>query len=317
MPSSPEPLNFTFWGVGVTVEVPTALDGDHLRYYFDDHLDRAAVPASTGTPRAPGGGLRVVLSTSDRSGFVAALGDARVEKLISVDAGVGPVLYERFFAAARRPTPLPPFSLAPLRSTFRLRHAAAACPPSARADAGGSGGAVLVTGASGAGKSSLLLGLLQRGWGFVADDIAPVHRAGGRVVRYGRPIGIRSQTLAVHRALGPAVERAGRPIRTASGTTWMTRPTSASPSVRRPLPSRGRSGSCPRTTSAPWPGDARSCCATARSATSSGPSTRWRHGVRTVERPRAGAPPRVRGGARRTPHARLLRGARPAAPRGG
>jgi hypothetical protein len=252
MPSSPEPLNFTFWGVGVTVEVPTALDGDHLRYYFDDHLDRAAVPASTGTPRAPGGGLRVVLSTSDRSGFVAALGDARVEKLISVDAGVGPVLYERFFAAARRPTPLPPFSLAPLRSTFRLRHAAAACPPSARADAGGSGGAtpvapgggagapadaamsrqakshrdgaVLVTGASGAGKSSLLLGLLQRGWGFVADDIAPVHRAGGRVVRYGRPIGIRSQTLAVHRALGPAVERAGRPIRTASGTTWMTRP---------------------------------------------------------------------------------------------
>ena len=224
MPSSPEPLNFTFWGVGVTVEVPTALDGDHLRYYFDDHLDRAAVPASTGTPRAPGGGLRVVLSTSDRSGFVAALGDARVEKLISVDAGVGPVLYERFFAAARRPTPLPPFSLAPLRSTFRLRHAAAACPPSARADAGGSGGVVLVTGASGAGKSSLLLGLLQRGWGFVADDIAPVHRAGGRVVRYGRPIGIRSQTLAVHRALGPAVERAGRPIRTASGTTWMTRP---------------------------------------------------------------------------------------------
>ena len=215
MPSSPEPLNFTFWGVGVTVEVPTALDGDHLRYYFDDHLDRAAVPA---------GGLRVVLSTSDRSGFVAALGDARVEKLIFVDAGAGPVLYEGFFAAARRPTPLPPFSLAPLRSTFRLRHAAAACPPSARAEAGGSGGAVLVTGASGAGKSSLLLGLLQRGWAFVADDIAPVHRAGGRVVRYGRPIGIRSQSLAVHRALGPAVERAGRPIRTASGTTWMTRP---------------------------------------------------------------------------------------------
>ena len=141
-----------------------------------------------------------------------------------VDAGAGPVLYEGFFAAARRPTPLPPFSLAPLRSTFRLRHAAAACPPSARAEAGGSGGAVLVTGASGAGKSSLLLGLLQRGWAFVADDIAPVHRAGGRVVRYGRPIGIRSQSLAVHRALGPAVERAGRPIRTASGTTWMTRP---------------------------------------------------------------------------------------------
>jgi hypothetical protein len=224
MPSSPEPLNFTFWGVGVTVEVPTALDGDHLRYYFDDHLDRAAGSASTGTPRPPGGGLRVVLSTCDRSGFVAALGDARVEKLIYLDAGAGPVLYEGFFAAARRPTPLPPFSLAPLRSTFRLRHAAAACPPSASANAGASGGAVLVTGASGAGKSSLLLGLLQRGWGFVADDIAPVHRAGGRVVRYGRPIGIRSQSLAVHQALGPAVERAGRPIRTASGTTWMTRP---------------------------------------------------------------------------------------------
>jgi hypothetical protein len=215
MPSSPEPLNFTFWGVGVTVEVPTALDGDHLRYYFDDHLDRAAVRAAA---------LRVVLSTSDRSGFVAALGDARVEKLIFVDAGAGPVLYEGFFAAARRPTPLPPFCLAPLRSTFRLRHAAAVCPPSASAEAGGSGGAVLVTGASGAGKSSLLLGLLQRGWGFLADDIAPVHRAGGRVVRYGRPIGIRSQTLALYPALVPAVERAGRPIRTASGTTWMTRP---------------------------------------------------------------------------------------------
>jgi hypothetical protein len=69
MPSAPEPLPFTFWGVGVKVEVPTALDGDHLRYSFDDHLDRAAVTT---------GGLRVVLSTSDGSGFVAALGDAAV-----------------------------------------------------------------------------------------------------------------------------------------------------------------------------------------------------------------------------------------------
>lgn len=59
MPSSPEPLSFTFWGVGVTVEVPTDLDGDHLRYYFDDHLGPASAPVS--------GEVRVVPADDFRS----------------------------------------------------------------------------------------------------------------------------------------------------------------------------------------------------------------------------------------------------------
>jgi hypothetical protein len=202
--SEPATLRLGFWGVGVQVCHVHPQDMNHLGYYFRDHRVDAAAH------------VRVRLSTGDGSSFLASLTDHRVEKRVFVDTGDGWRLYERFNLRAQLPTVLPPFTMPPLSSLIRIAHGSVAVPPNG-------GPAVVIRGASMAGKSSLLLALLCRGWAFLADDIV-VSAADGTVQPYGRPLGIRAATLSMFPSLESVVRERAIPIMTASGWTYMVHP---------------------------------------------------------------------------------------------
>ena len=53
------------------------------------------------------------------------------------------------------------------------------------------GQGVILAGDAGLGKSSLTLALLQRGWGFLSDDVAAVDRTAGLLYPFPRPLGQR------------------------------------------------------------------------------------------------------------------------------
>ena len=53
------------------------------------------------------------------------------------------------------------------------------------------GRAYLVAGPSGTGKTTLALGLLERGYRLLSDDFAPLHREAGLVYPFPKPLGIR------------------------------------------------------------------------------------------------------------------------------
>lgn len=53
------------------------------------------------------------------------------------------------------------------------------------------GQGVVLAGDAGLGKSTLTLALLERGWGFLSDDVAAVDRADGRLYPFPRPLGQR------------------------------------------------------------------------------------------------------------------------------
>jgi hypothetical protein len=208
-------LALRFWGEDIEAEVPTAADVDHFGFVFIDHR----------VGRRPGGGAaRVRFETDGGDGFVAALTDPSVEKRVLVDRGRGLRLYERWHDRPARPTPLPPLFL-PALAGLRVVHGAAAN----RRDGGG---AVALLGASMAGKSTLLVGLGQRGWKVVCDDLLAVDTA-GRALPYGRPVGVRETTLALFPGWAPLVRSAGRPMATASGTTWLVHPAAAALPVER------------------------------------------------------------------------------------
>lgn len=197
-------LPLQFWGVNVDVEVACRHDATHLAFYFEGHMRLAGDPV-----------IRVVLDTDPPGhGFVSGIGDPGIVKLVAVDHGTGLGVYERFTDRAQRPTPLPPFCLPPFVARFRIHHAACAVTPDGQY-------AVLIRGASGSGKSTVLLGLLERGWQFMADDIAVAEQR--FVHRYHRPIGIRTATMRLFPHLARVREQA-LAFETATGTTVMARP---------------------------------------------------------------------------------------------
>jgi hypothetical protein len=65
------------------------------------------------------------------------------------------------------------------------------------------GGALAISGPSGAGKTTLTLALLNRGWSYYSDDFCPLHRETGLVHPFPRSLWVRPPA--------PAEPRAGHP----------------------------------------------------------------------------------------------------------
>jgi len=159
--------DYCFWGVDTRVYFTRAKDQEHYDYYFQDHRTESASPmyevrveAITGKNM---GDARILLREPEKAWFE-----------LNNDDG----------------TPLPPFRLLPLATSVRTVHASAAY----RAHGPGPHGTLVLHGPSTAGKSIILLELLREGWEFVTDDTLVV-RDGHLVLRYCRPIGVRSQAL--------------------------------------------------------------------------------------------------------------------------
>ena len=86
-------------------------------------------------------------------------------------------------------------------------------------------GAVVVAGRSGQGKSTLVLGLVRRGFGLLSDELAILDPSDGRVHPYGRAIHVRPATLGLIPELAPI---ASRPLITlGGGTEWSVAPAEA------------------------------------------------------------------------------------------
>lgn len=68
---------------------------------------------------------------------------------------------------------------------------------------------VLLAGESGAGKTTLTLGLLRAGWTYLSDDVAPIDLASGEVAPFPKPLGVKDPALWDPRfADAPVPERA-------------------------------------------------------------------------------------------------------------
>ncbi|WP_441248524.1 hypothetical protein [Kitasatospora sp. McL0602] len=208
MPDRPAVLSARFCGVTTEFHCADPGDVDHLEYYLRDHLVAGAAPE-----------LSVLLESADGGSFIAALGTPTVKRAWWRTPGSPWQLYEEWQSRAERPSPVPPFGLAPLRDLVRIRHGAALAAPD------GSLRTLAVTGASGAGKSVWLVQLLRAGWRFVSDDLLVLDRkAPGRLHYYGRPVGVRERSLPLLPWLDETVLADAPRIPTRWGDTWMVRP---------------------------------------------------------------------------------------------
>ncbi|MFB7505733.1 hypothetical protein [Streptomyces broussonetiae] len=197
-----------FLDVTVEFRCPDPADAAHLRYYLSDHL----------VPEDSRAALTVHLETEDGRAFTTALGTATTKR-VRWRTPPGPWrLYEEWGTRARLPSPVPPFGLPPLRDLVRIRHGAALAAPD------GSARALAVTGASGAGKSVVLVHLLRRNWQFVSDDLLVTDRRDQRLYYYGRPVGVRERSLPLLPWLDAAQLADAPRLPTRWGHTWMVRP---------------------------------------------------------------------------------------------
>ncbi|GAA2734805.1 hypothetical protein [Streptomyces nogalater] len=199
--------------LGTTVDFHCAhpRDADHLRYYLDDHLlpERARDDTQ----------VSVRLEADGDGCLTAALGTATPKRVWWRAPGGPWLLYEEWGVQARLPSPVPPFGLPPLRDRVRLRHGAALAAPD------GEGRALAVTGASGTGKSVVVLHLLRQGWRFVSDDLLVLdRRTRGRLYYYGRPVGVRARSLPLLPWLDASLLAGAPCVPTRWGGTWMVRP---------------------------------------------------------------------------------------------
>lgn len=196
-------LWFSFWGATTRVAVPTESDERHLTYYFRDYVMGPAEICD----------VHLRLNARDGEAYLSA---PPAERTVTGETRDGQRFELRGEQTISAPTPLPPFALAPLSQTFTTIHAAAATPPAEP------GSAVVIHGPSTAGKSSLVVALARRGWGFLSDDTVPVDRL-GRALPFTRPIGIRERTAM--RLNIPRAEHPGAPrFRTGVGTTLSVHP---------------------------------------------------------------------------------------------
>lgn len=185
-------LNLEFWGVLVSVSCESAATAEHLRYYFRDYAVDAGVPADLDIIFT-GPGLPF---SSETQSYVRYAGETAWREIDEAE-----------------PTVLPPLGHPRLRQAFRTVHASAAVPPHNHKKA------LLLTGISTAGKSTLLLELLQRGWGFVADDTVLVSE-NHTLYPFTRPIGVRQATAARSQWLTTYLEKAPA-FETPTGITRM------------------------------------------------------------------------------------------------
>jgi hypothetical protein len=184
-------------------------DCAYLNFYFRSYV--------TGSrPLAPP--MTVALLCDSAECFMDSLKNPRTWKSVWLRDEAGWQLYERFRSGSRRPTLLPPFSLPPLKSRFRIAHCAALSPPKGS-------GAVLILGASGAGKTTLALRMLQEGWRFLSDDMTPLSSDGRFAFRYLRPMNVRANTLDLFPRIIPAVHACGLEVQPMAGTTFMVHAT--------------------------------------------------------------------------------------------
>ena len=68
------------------------------------------------------------------------------------------------------------------------------------------GTGVLLPGASMAGKSTLVAGLVRAGFGYLTDELAALDLATGRLVPYAKPITVKPGSFAVLSDMGPAAD---------------------------------------------------------------------------------------------------------------
>jgi hypothetical protein len=205
-PRARHDLTVAFFGVTTRIRLPDPADAAHLRYYFREHRVTAQPDVD------------IELQTADGGSFIAALAHPPAKRMWWRDTGDWR-LYEEFQTSSRKASLVPPFGVEPLRSTVRIGHGAAVAEPLADR-------ALVILGASGAGKSVLLAALMSRGWRFITDDVLVLGRADGRLRYFGRPLGVRERSLAM--APWATTELlAGVPrIPTALGDTYMVRPES-------------------------------------------------------------------------------------------
>ncbi|WP_042420458.1 hypothetical protein [Streptacidiphilus anmyonensis] len=207
-------VRLDFWGVGVRVDLPTAVDQEHFSFQFRNHL--VEEPAE-GPDQQSAQDLTVVFRSDGDVPWCRAVLDPGIRKDIWIKTGGGEAqLYDSWLRGSSRPSPLPPLGFPPLAGEFRAVHAACALP----AD-GGPG--IVVTGESGAGKSSILLYLLESGHLYGGDDLVPVSRSGIRP--YLRTMNIRTATLrSLPAGLQERIREHGRPMETPSGVTYLVQP---------------------------------------------------------------------------------------------
>jgi len=199
-------IGMSFWGIDCHIDVQSEDDADFLTHVFRSFLVHQVDAAHA-----------VELATEPPAqGFIASIGNERVEKIVRTKApGQAWVDYERFRYRARRLSPVPPFQTEAFRSRFTLLHGASLATPDGRG--------IALLGRSLAGKSTLTLELLRRGWRLLSDDLTVVDHAAdvpACLRRFDRPVGIRERT---RRQLGwldtlPAVGAAAN-VMTATGLT--------------------------------------------------------------------------------------------------
>ncbi|MEP3638035.1 MAG: hypothetical protein ABJN14_12325 [Paracoccaceae bacterium] len=196
--------DFDFYGVKTRVVVSTEEEVQHLLHYYSDH-----------SPKPGPVDLTIQFDTDLGVPFFAAIRDAEVEKQIWLDTGAGLELYEAFNLGATRRTPLPPIGFAGIGPELYIYHGAALLL---------GGGAMIVRGGSGTGKSALLLALLaQTEAAFISDDMLVMDPL-GQIWPIYRPVGVRSVILDRLDRHQREVAMSALPISTVSGITYMVRP---------------------------------------------------------------------------------------------
>ena len=181
-------IGLEFWGTVCEYLMPSRRDVEHLGKFFSEFCITSDGPRHR------------FLCETDGEEFIASLFDRTSEKRIwHSEDGHDWTLWDRFHSGSRKPRPLPPLTLEPLRRRFGSMHAAALTAPN--------GGALLFPGPSLSGKSALSVGLFDRGWGFLSDELAVLSRDTPHVHAFRGPVGIRENTLALVPGLLARVRR--------------------------------------------------------------------------------------------------------------
>lgn len=186
-------LVLDFWGVEVVVTC-SASTAAHLRHYFADYeaVRERLRPAYS-----------LVIRGDVAGGAPLSYECTRSDGLRAESWGLDP----------SADTVLPPLNVLAKRGWVAM-HASALVPR-------GQKRALVIVGDSTAGKSTLALELLHRGWGFLSDDTTILNST-RNIVPFTRPIGVRENTAQAFPWLADALREAPA-FATPTGTTRMVR----------------------------------------------------------------------------------------------
>ncbi|MCI7689204.1 hypothetical protein [Trueperella pyogenes] len=165
--------DYDFWGIPVRCLFSSQAQLDWLNYYFQDYI-------SDCTPK-------VFIALRAKGSAEASTSLFKFDILLSND-GLHWDMYSSYENLEAAPAIIPPFGLKGFREEFKTLHGAAlrTC----------EGDGLVISGASTAGKTTLMLALLEVGMAFVADDIVVVQTVNGKqfLRPFSRPLGIRANT---------------------------------------------------------------------------------------------------------------------------